>query len=637
VTDSRASTLAERNEIPPAVAAAQLGLVLGSEDATPLNFWFAVTEGTKVQLDDIVYIEVADPEEGSRIRFYGVVDQVRRRLEGVQFDGDTELVAQGLVPAHVSYAAHVITTRVEPEEFIPPGPGDPVFAAAGEDLDRALFYDAMEDRLPAGVLRNGSAAYLNLAFVDGRKGGHVNISGISGVATKTSYALFLLYSLFNARKESGSSVLPDPHAAKALVFNVKGKDLFYLDQPNRRFSEEEGQWMKKTRNDRTRYDICGLPTGPFQSCEIRAPAVATLARGGDLLPEGADRQAIQPYCWTLHDFAIDRLLPFALTDRDAMTNLGFLVAHVVERLHRVAESQKGPWLQVEAFRDEAAELGAIQPLDASDVAGSDFMHESRKDELRGKSDRLETFADLVDFLEYKLLLQGQGDGDDRGGDRAWYANQPKGTREALIRRLRGASKYLNRLVRGDLPARQLAKGRIDILESEKQLHVIDIHSLAPLAQMFTVGVLLRQVFERKEAGDRGKVFVVLDELNKYAPAEGDSPIKEVMLDIAERGRSLGVILIGAQQTASEVERRVVSNAAVRVSGRLDAAEAERSEYRYMPGSVRSRTTILTPGTMVLHQPDVPTPMLVTFPFPAWATRAEELDHIVTDDDFNARL
>lgn len=618
-----------------------LGLVLGTEDATPLNFWFAVETGTKVQLDDIVYVEVTDPtDDGSLIRFYGVVDQVRRRLEGVQFDGDTELVAQGLIPAHVSYAAHVITTRVEPEEFIPPGPGDPVYAAFGAALDRALFHDAMEDRLPAGVLRNGEPAFLNLAFMDGRKGGHVNISGISGVATKTSYALFLLYSLFNARKESGARVMDDLAATKALVFNVKGRDLFYLDQPNSRFGTEERLWMERSGRERDRYEICGLPAGPFSSVEVRAPAVAPQARGGDLLPEGADRMEISPYCWTLHAFARDRLLPYALTDRDAMTNLGFLVAHVVERLQRLAERQKGPHLQVEAFRADAESLGMMTPISADEPAG-DFLAEDRKDELSGRADRLETFHDLVDFLEYKLLLQGQGEpderGGDRGGDRAWYANQPRGTREALIRRLRGAAKYLSRLIRGDLSARTLEKARIDILDSDKQLHVIDIHQLAPLAQMFTVGVLLRQIFERKEAGESGKVFVVLDELNKYAPAEGDSPIKEVMLDIAERGRSLGVILIGAQQTASEVERRVVSNAAVRVSGRLDAAEAERSEYRYMPGSIRARTTILTPGTMVLHQPDVPTPVLVTFPFPAWATRAAERDVKVSDEEFDELL
>ena len=87
-----------------------------------------------------------------------------------------------------------------------------------------------------------------------------------------------------------------------------------------------------------------------------------------------------------------------------------------------------------------------------------------------------------------------------------------------------------------------------------------------------VGVTLRTEFERKEKAGTAKplLFVVLDELNKYAPREGTSPIKEVLLDIAERGRSLGVVLIGAQQTASEVERRIVANSAIRVVGRLDA-------------------------------------------------------------------
>ena len=55
---------------------------------------------------------------------------------------------------------------------------------------------------------------------------------------------------------------------------------------------------------------------------------------------------------------------------------------------------------------------------------------------------------------------------------------------------------------------------------------------------------------------------MLGELNKYAPPrEGDSPIRQILLDVAERGRSLGVILIGAQQTASEVERRILATCA----------------------------------------------------------------------------
>jgi uncharacterized protein len=140
-----------------------------------------------------------------------------------------------------------------------------------------------------------------------------------------------------------------------------------------------------------------------------------------------------------------------------------------------------------------------------------------------------------------------------------------------------------------------------------------------------VGVTLRQEFARKERTGTARplMFVVLDELNKYAPCEGDSPIKQILLDVAERGRSLGVILIGAQQTASEVERRIVANCSIRVAGRLDAAEATRPEYGYLPPSQRARATLAKPGTMFVAQPDIPVPLVVEFPFPAWATRPSE--------------
>jgi hypothetical protein len=140
-----------------------------------------------------------------------------------------------------------------------------------------------------------------------------------------------------------------------------------------------------------------------------------------------------------------------------------------------------------------------------------------------------------------------------------------------------------------------------------------------------VGVTLKSEFEAKEKSGTGKplLFVVLDELNKYAPREGSSPIKEVLLDIAERGRSLGVILIGAQQTASEVERRIVTNSAIRVVGRLDPAEASRPEYGFLPPAMRQRALLARPGTMFVNQPDIPVPLCVEFPFPAWATRKSE--------------
>jgi len=125
---------------------------------------------------------------------------------------------------------------------------------------------------------------------------------------------------------------------------------------------------------------------------------------------------------------------------------------------------------------------------------------------------------------------------------------------------------------------------------------------------------------------------VLDELNKYAPRDGSSPIKEILVDMSERGRSLGIILIGAQQTASEVERRIVANSSLRVVGRLDAAEAGRDEYGFLPAVHRQRATILKPGTMILSQPELPIPLVTQFPFPSWATRASEAATISTGND-----
>lgn len=625
------------NPEPP--AANPIGRVLGTEDATPVSFWFAVSPGCRARLDDVVTLTTADPAgEGRGVTFYGVIDQVRRRHEGVQFDSDTELIADGLMPAEVSYAAHVLVTRLDPEEYLPPLPGDAVYLAQGEALEKALYVDGMGARLPAGVLRSGDPAYLNLEFMDGTRGAHVNISGISGVATKTSYALFLLYALFHGTDgPGGAPLLKDPSAGRAVVFNVKGEDLLFLDQPNARYEEEERRYAQRQGASRSRYEALGLEAGPFASCALHGPP--RQQAGDALVADVAQREGVKPYVWTVREFCEQRMLPFAFSDVGAMSQLEFLLQHVEERLFQLAQVQtgSGAYLEVNDYVPDDASAGVAGRIGEDDgLTSEQFLQRATA------TSRLRSFSDLVDYVEYKLLLQGADEEDDdggrqRGGDPRWIAAQGRGTREALVRRLRGAQKHLAGLVRGDIGPKTRANARLDVLDGQAQVHVIDIHQLAPLAQMFVVGVVLKGLFAAKEQGRGGKLFVVLDELNKYAPAEGSSPIKDVLLDIAERGRSLGVVLIGAQQTASEVERRIVSNAAIRVAGRLDAAEAERPEYRFMPASTRLRTTILAPGTMVVHQPDVPTPVLVTFPFPAWATRAEERSANVSDDEASALL
>jgi DNA helicase HerA-like ATPase len=229
--------------------------------------------------------------------------------------------------------------------------------------------------------------------------------------------------------------------------------------------------------------------------------------------------------------------------------------------------------------------------------------------------RLNSYPDLVDHIVEQLS-------DDE--TRATWAGSAVGlgTVNAFARRLIGSKRDLSRLIRGDLAGRRPHSINTS---ASAQVTVVDLHNLPDRAQRFVVGVTLRGEFERKEKAGTAKplLFVVLDELNKYAPREGSSPIKEVLLDIAERGRSLGVILIGAQQTASEVERRIVTNSAIRVVGRLDPAEASRPEYGFLPPAQRQRALLAKPGTMFVSQPDIPVPLCLEFPFPAWATRVGE--------------
>src|SRR5207249_12062700 len=108
------------------------------------------------------------------------------------------------------------------------------------------------------------------------------------------------------------------------------------------------------------------------------------------------------------------------------------------------------------------------------------------------------------------------------------------TVDAFRRRLHNAAFRMGHLVRGD----DAARGR-GIRWDDRQVTVVDIHTLHSTAQMFVVGVILKRMLEQKELSGSARplVFVVLDELNKYAPREGWSPIADVLLDVAERGRS----------------------------------------------------------------------------------------------------
>jgi len=544
------------------MSAAPVGRVIGTDAALALEFWVWVDPDRYLQLDDVVTVPI-DLPDGQRIEVHGVVDQVRSKYEGARFDSDADLAAKQLLPVDIANAAHVTVTRVEPEIFIAPFPGQAVYRSEGAQREKALYFDKMladGTSFIAGTSRDGQAVYGNLEFLDGTRGAHMNISGVSGVATKTSYALFLLYSLY------GSGALGEhAHTTKSIIFNVKGEDLLFLDKANKKLDE----------GARDEYAKLKLEPGPFKSVSIWSPArkgVDQIVSSSVSRPSGTI-----PYCWSLEEFCRDNMLGFLFAEGDNETSRLSSTIRAVER-----------WLAYEATPDE---LGRVTVGDT--VCGD--------------------FHALVDAIDMHIEAAAQA--------------ETGGTQQAFMRRLHDAKYHVGHLIRA-MTREQIVEHTIRIIDADgagqnRQVNVIDINDLHDKAKRFVVGVVVKRLVEQKEGRKRPLVFLVLDELNKYAPREGWSPIKEVILDIAERGRSLGVILIGAQQTASEIERRVTANASFRVAGRLDAAEASRGEYGFLSDAARQRASILKPGTMFLHQPEIPVPLLVRFPFPAWATRRDE--------------
>lgn len=554
----------------------QIGIVIGSKESTPLECWIGVDETACVQLDDVVQILAEHPETGETIIFYGLVDRVEKSLEGLDFHSDSQRVSEGLLPYSLSYLAHINISRIEPEIYTPPQPGLPAYRAENEAFDDALYFSGMKHRLPAGLLQNGQPAWFNFDFLDGTKGGHVSISGISGVATKTSYTLFLLHGIFNAPS------IPELRQknAHAIIFNVKEEDLFYLDQPNLELKDK----------DREMYRKMGLPARPFQDVSFYAPC---FSENGEMVPSTVKQKGVDVYGWSLERIAKENLLRFLFNEDDSnSSNLSFVVDRVCERLYEMALQSKQ------------------QVLTTGD----------------GLRQALKSLQDVHNHLQQIIEDSEDDDLDEqdkymaRRAMKYWFGSNASGTVKAFLRRFDHAIQHVKTFVRPEMRNAQ----QIDW--QKKQLTVIDINQLHAKGQMFVVGSVLKQIFEYKATNrDKSPVFIVLDELNRYAPRSGWSPIKEMLLDIAERGRSMGLILLGAQQTASEVEKRIVSNAALRVNGRLDGAEASAREYDYLRGNFRQRSLILRPGSMIIQQPELPSPLMVNVPWPAWATRASEVD------------
>lgn len=158
---------------------------------------------------------------------------------------------------------------------------------------------------------------------------------------------------------------------------------------------------------------------------------------------------------------------------------------------------------------------------------------------------------------------------------------------------------------------------------ENNVYVIDIAKLDETLQSFVFGDVLKNIYEAKLEGvdlkedfpDRIIIFV--DELNKHAGSNvpKNSPLLRYILDITERGRSLGLVLFGAEQFRSSINAGVKGNCSTNCYGRTNSIEISNKDYSFINSTYKNIMTRLVQGEYIITNPIFPSPLMIKFPKP----------------------
>jgi hypothetical protein len=545
---------------------APLGRVVATERKpnTPHEFHFWTALDSPVGIGTIVRVEGAQPVNGQIPQIYGIV------VEGFSYtDLETplhDMLGHDGTPAGASlssthraeirlYSAAVL--RQLPEEPLQPVPMGAVFLADDNDVAVALRMDGYlkegsRTGIPVGVYRAGgtdAAIYLDADFLLGPEAAHLNISGVSGLATKTSAIEWILSSIFTHFPEKKGSVA-------AVTFNVKGPDLCFLDQPGEVGAE-----------DKALYEKCGVEPKPFENVHYFAP------------------------------FKSDGFSLNTLRSNDAL-------------LHNVSSLTWG----LREVLQYAEVLLNKDDVDAKADALIDFIRERIVDRdfsdalLGNKRYCVKSFADLEEWFR-DVLTAMEGKNSD-----GWRTHHVATIRK-VRNRLSNISTRCAGLVTDSGSVSDLPFGSFQ----DRTVYVVDVASLEEDAQDLIFARIVTKLREHLEKRDLGvnHVIVFVDELNKYAPNDGqDTYVRKMLLDLAERGRYLGLVLFSAQQFRSQVHRRVVGNSGTAMYGRMDADELATPGYAVLSPAVKTKLATLEKGQLMIRHPHFTQPIFVRFPRPA---------------------
>lgn len=549
-----------------------IGKIIATEKqpSTIEEFTFWTRKDLKLKPFDVVVVDHVMDVQGNPTKTYGVIEEISHMTDSpsalagyissdfgqVDSQSYTERIGMNYVKCKVVGNTSNI--------YIPVQEGRKVYLAERDEIMEALGLNDVKHKLPAGYIemyeganRQTLPVFFNSHFLIGPEGAHLNISGISGLASKTSYAMFLMKAIQDcAIKTKGESVA-------FIMMNVKGTDLLKIDQKNTR--KDELEKIKPI------YDLLGLDMEPFKHVKYFYPyskdyTLYTYERIDTI----KDRLEIGNAFQYKYLFETDE-------DKEC---LDLLFANVddpndtVESIINFIISNSGGFNGIESWEDFKNELYKQTQSDKTGKAGKEIS--------------------VMSWRKFYRLF-----------NKSYQKCQQM---------------FTNNLGNGVRLREQIA--RIE----KNEVMVIDIAKLDEESQGFVFGDVMRAVYnlklgstDRTDSDIPNRIIIFIDELNKYASTEvpKTSPILHQLLDITERGRSLGIVLFGAEQFVSDIHRRVKGNCATQAFGRTNAIEISREDFRFVPNVYKTMLTRMKQGEYIIQNPVFRSMLNIKFPLPIY--------------------
>ncbi len=499
---------------------------------------------------------------------YGVIEEINHVTDAsshftsyISSDfGDTNLGIGNMNRLGMNYVKARVVCNTK-DIYTPVLDGRQVCLCDEEDIKTALGLreDQVKHPLICGYLSmyKGDDAkrvrvVLDSHFLVGPDGAHINVSGISGLAAKTSYSMFLLKIIQQKFRTE------DDETAAFVFFNVKGRDLMAIDEPNPELAEE----------DKLIYHELGVPAEPFIDVKY-------------FYPYSRDKKVANVQSYANPDdvksqIATGKAYRYAFSYEESRDKLDLLMAN------------------------EDDSTGTLESCINFILNGS------------GSFSSVSKWSTLKDEIDHCTIAGGASS-----------------NKEIQVASWRKFKRCISKAVNNEVFVNTLTDLHTDITKeiannlTAGDVFVIDIARLDENTQSFVFGSVARAIYDMKLGADRtnvpDKIILFVDELNKYASTDipKNSPILKQLLDIAERGRSLGIILFSVEQFRSAIHDRVKGNCATQAYGRTNAIEVSKSDYRYIPKVYQNMMTRLSPGEYIISNPALRSLVNIRFPRPTY--------------------